>query len=160
MNYGLIVVTIVLLSILMVPSLVPSQMLRITYVVPVFPSTVLRLTTKLVTCMPTSSLLSKTFKMLITLTLVSTVGVETHLSNTTLSITGSVNGVQEIELVTRSTVISPLMVLSTLFMKTLVMVHLLMVTLPSNNSSVFVNKLVTVVPLILLHTSNNGKNLV
>ena len=55
---------------------------------------------------------------------------------------------------------SKLMVLNTLFTKTLVSVHLLMVIPNSSNTSVFVNKLVTVVLLILLLTLTNGLSLV
>jgi len=92
--------------------------------------------------------------------LVFTVGLEVHLLNSTLLITGLVSTVQVIGLVTKSMVISLLMVLNTLFMKTLVSVHPLMVIPNSSNTLVFVNKLVTVVLLILLLTLNNGKNLV
>jgi len=160
MKFGIKVVKTVLPSMKTVPSLVHSRSLRITYVVPVFPSTVLKPMMKLVIYMLTSSLLNKILKMLTTLTLVFTVGVVNHLLNTMLLITGSVNTVQVIGLEKRSTVISLLMELNTLFMKTLVSVHPLMVKPLSNNSSLFVRKLVTVVPLILLLTLRSGKNLV
>ncbi|ORX37471.1 hypothetical protein BCR36DRAFT_443581 [Piromyces finnis] len=65
MNYGLIVVIIVLLSTLMVLSLAHSKMQRIIYVVLVFLSTVLKRIHKSDICMLTLNSSNKTSQMLI-----------------------------------------------------------------------------------------------
>eukprot|EP00833_Pecoramyces_ruminatium_P015172 jgi/Orpsp1_1/1189204/evm.model.d7180000070277.1 len=69
--------------------------------------------------------------------LVFMVGLEIHLLNSTLLITGLVHLVQVIGLVIRIMVTSKLMELLTQFMKMIVLDQVLMEILNSNNTSVF-----------------------